>query len=304
MSSIVEIKHVSKEIDGRSVLSGVDLAISAGSVYGIVGANGAGKTTLLRLLNGVYRPSSGEIHIFGQPMPEEAAAIRQRVHLVSSDGSFYPGFRVKDLFRYASMLYSSWDHQRCNTLIAALELPVEQSIRTLSLGMQMQLRLAVALCSRPDILLLDEPTNGLDPVVRRQFLQLIVQEVAGTGMTVVMATHRFEDLEAIADGISVLYQGRLLLSGMLEDLKTQFHEVIAVADGSISADVWNFPGIQSMQSRGAIHSCIVKGDTTRLCEQLESAGVLHIDILPLSLEELFRAVMRKEGYSRDAVFLL
>lgn len=303
MNYVIEAHQVSKVIDGNDILKQVDFRVNAKSIHGLIGANGAGKTTLLRLINGAYQPTSGEVRVFGECLPHDAAPIRQRVHLVSSDGVYYPSFKVKDMFRYASMLYSNWDATRCSSLVKALELPLIQPIRKLSLGARMQLRLAVALSSHPEILLLDEPTNGLDPVVRRQFLQLIVQEVAGTGMTVVIATHRLEDLEAIADGISVLYQGRMILSGDIETLKTDFHELIAVMDTPIPEETRFMKGVMSVQSKGKIHSCIVQGNTLPFTQYLQQCGAFHIDVQPLAFEELFRALMQKEGYTRDAILL-
>ncbi len=303
VSNVIETTQVSKVIDGQTVLNDVNFTVRDGSVHGLVGSNGAGKTTLLRLLNGVYEPSSGVIRVFGQSMVGDAADIRQRVHLVSADGAFYPGFRVQDLLRYASLLYVRWDETRARDLVKVLELPLHQPIRKLSLGMKMQLRLAVALASRPDVLLLDEPTNGLDPIVRRQFLGLIVQEVAGTGLSVVFATHRLEELEAMADDISVLYQGRIVLSGSMEGFKTYFRELVVVANTTIEDKVWKHPSVLVVSSRGKIQSCIVKGDTLALRERLLQAGSVHIDEQPIKFEDLFRALMEKEGYTRDAILL-
>lgn len=309
-SNVIETFRISKIIDGNTVLSDVNFSVQKGSVHGLVGSNGAGKTTLLRLLNGVYAPTKGEVRVFGQPLVGDAATIRQRVHLVSADGAFYPGFRVQDLLQYSSLLYKKWDKTRAKDLVTALDLPLHQPIRKLSLGMKMQLRLAVALASRPDVLLLDEPTNGLDPVVRRQFLGLIVQEVAGTGMSVVFATHRLEEIEAMADEISVLYQGRTLLSGNLEDFKTAYREVVAVVeahdafDGYSSAnDSLPHLGVVARQSRGKIQSFIVKGDTSPLRSYLLQSGAVHIEEQPVKFEDLFRALMEKEGYTRDAILL-
>lgn len=303
MNHIIEVLDASKEIDGQVILNDVNLTIDKGSVHGIVGSNGAGKTTLLRLLNGVYRLTNGEIRVFGTPLPADAAEIRQRVHLVSADGGFYPTFRVKDLFRYSSMLYQAWDEARCDMLIQALELPLNQPIRKLSLGMKMQLRLAVALSSRPSILLLDEPTNGLDPVVRRQFLQLIVQEVAGSDMTVVMATHRLDELEAIADGISVLNRGRIILSGTLESFKANYREVIVVSDDGVEPTVPDNVQVVWHEQRGKVHTFVVEGDASSFERQFSGSKTMHISVQAIGFEELFRVLMQKEGYSRDAILL-
>ncbi|MFB5192364.1 ABC transporter ATP-binding protein [Alicyclobacillus fastidiosus] len=303
VSNVIETVEVSKVIDGQAILQNINFAVKDGSVHGLVGSNGAGKTTLLRLINGVYEASSGEIRVFGKTIIRDVANIRQRVHLVSADGAFYPGFRVQDLLHYASLLYDKWDETRAKDLIKVLELPLHQPIRKLSLGMKMQLRLAVALASRPDVLLLDEPTNGLDPVVRRQFLGLIVQEVAGTGLSVVFATHRLEELEAVADDISVLYRGRMVLSGSLEGFKSHYHEIVAVANTTIADHVWEHPSVLAVSSHGKIQSCIVNGDTSVLRQRLVKAGAVHVDEQPIKFEDLFRALMEKEGYTRDAILL-
>lgn len=303
MSQVLELDHVDKKIEGETVLHDVCLSLAGGHIHGIVGSNGAGKTTLLRMMNGVYQPTSGTVRVFGEKLVSDAAEIRQRVHYVSPDGVFYPGFRVTDMLHYASLLYETWDAKRCATLVDALELPIHRPIRKLSLGMKMQLRLAIALSSRPDVLLLDEPTNGLDPVVRKQFLQLIVQEVAGSGMTVVIATHRLEDLEAIADGISVLYQGNILLSGDVETFKHQFREVIAVVEADMETDLENIANVVSVTSRGKIRSVIVNGDTSEVERTLRDAGAMHVEVQQVTFEDAFRALMQREGYHRDAILL-
>lgn len=303
MREWIRFEHVSKNIGGKCVLDDIHLSIGEGSVYGVVGANGAGKTTLLRLINGLYRPTSGNISVFGEHLPKEAAPLRQRIHLVSADGAFYAGFRVRDHLRYASMLYERYDQRRAHQLIDALELPLNQPIRALSLGMKMQLRLAVALASRPDILLLDEATNGLDPIVRQQFLQLIVDETASAGTTVVMATHRLEDLEPLADHASILYKGRLIVAGALDDLRAEFHEVMAVltTDEPIQPDL--LPQHETIQQRGKIITCVVRGEVKPIIQALQQQGAVHVDVQAMGFESLFRALLEKEGYTRDTILL-
>lgn len=299
----IEAVNLSKTLQESAVVKGVDLTVRAGTVHGIVGPNGAGKTTLLRLLNGIYTPDKGEVRVLGQVLTGDTATVRQRVHLVSADGGFHPGFRVKDLLRYASLLYPNWDKKRADDLIQVLKLDKQQLIRRLSLGTKMQLRLAVALASRPDVLILDEPTNGLDPVVRHQFLGLIVQEVAGRNISVVFATHRLEELEAMADDISVLHDGRILLSGNLEDLKMEHREIVAVTRTEADPDLGDIPGVLTVRRRGRILSVLVKGDTADVRRRLTESGTVHMDEQGVKFEELFRALMEKEGYSRDAVLL-
>lgn len=303
MNSIIEFTDVSKDMDGQRILGDVNLSIRKGAVHGLIGSNGAGKTSLLRLMNGVYRPTTGVVHVFGAPLPPDAAEIRQRVHLVSADGGFYPSFRVIDLLHYSSMIYAHWDEARCAALIKALELPLHQPTRKLSLGMKMQLRIAIALSSRPSVLLLDEPTNGLDPIVRRQFLQLIVQEVAGSDMTVVMATHRLDELEAIADEMTVLNNGRVILSGQLETLKGNYREIIVVSDDGSEPIVPNSVQLIWKERRGKVFTFVVEGDSTEFEQCLQRSPTYHVSVQAIPFEGLFRVLMQREGYARDAILL-
>jgi ABC-2 type transport system ATP-binding protein len=299
----METQCVTKVFDGRPVVNQVSLSVPEGSVFGIVGANGAGKSTLLKMMIGLFRPSFGEVFAFGKPLPRESADVRQRMHYVGADGEMYRSFRVEEMLTYARMLYDRWDEERCQTLMKALELPKKQRVRNLSLGMKMQLRLAIALATRPELLVMDEPTTGLDPIVKRQFLQLLVQEAAGTGTTVVMATHQLDDLERIADGIAVMYQGKVISTGMLQDMRSDIKQIHVVLPSGLPEALANHPSIIRSEQRGPLLSLGVEGHVQEIVHQLESAGGTHVEIQDLDVEDLFRHLMGKVGYSRDGVLL-
>ncbi|MBX5436108.1 MAG: ABC transporter ATP-binding protein [Alicyclobacillaceae bacterium] len=303
MEWAVQTRALTKRFDGQTAVDHVDLDIPAGSVYGLVGANGAGKSTLLRLILGVMWPTSGEVRVWGEPLPRESARFRQRVHYVGSDGGLFPSFRVRELLHYASLVYEGWDVARCQALLKALELPIDARIRVLSTGMQMQLRLAVALSARPRLLLLDEPTNGLDPVVRRQFLQLIVQEAAGQGTTVVIATHLLEDVERIGDGVAVMYRGRVVASGVIDDLRGRVHRLQAALPSGLPREVEAHPAVTRVERQGQVFTLTVEGDPAPVQALLHSAGASLVEPIPLDLSDLFRYLLEKEGYSREGVLL-
>jgi ABC-2 type transport system ATP-binding protein len=207
------------------------------------------------------------------------------------------------LIRYASRIYERWDPDRCRRLLDALELSIKHTIRNLSTGMQMQLRLAIALSARPDLLLLDEPTNGLDPVVKRQFLQLIVQEAAGQGTTVVFATHLLEDVERIADGLAVMYRGRVVAQGVLDDLKDRVHRLQAVLPNGLAPQIVDHPAVTQVDRHGQVFTITVEGDTAEVQERLWAAGATLVEPVALDLADIFRYLMEKEGYSRDGILL-
>ncbi|WP_436664327.1 ABC transporter ATP-binding protein [Alicyclobacillus acidoterrestris] len=301
MTSIVETHDVTKQFGDVTVIDGVSLNVPQGAIYGLVGANGAGKTTLMRMLIGLMWPDAGEVRLFGQVLERDSAQIRQRVHYVAADGSFFKQLQVKDVLTYSRLLYERWDDTRCQMLVRAL-VPLNRRVRNLSLGMTMQLRLAIALSARPDLLVLDEPTNGLDPIVKRQFLQLIVQEAA-QGSTVVIATHQLADVERIVDGVGLLYRGRMVMDGMLDDLKGAIKHVQAVLPGGPPADIDHWPGVLERTSRGQFYTFVVEGTGDDLAKRLRESGATYLEVMDVGFEELFRYVMQKEGYSRDGILL-
>ncbi|MDA8119066.1 MAG: ABC transporter ATP-binding protein [Gammaproteobacteria bacterium] len=304
IAPVVEATGVSKWFYRRRALEQVTLTVGEGSIHALVGANGAGKSTLLRLLVGVMRPDEGTVSVFGQALPREAATVRQRVHYVGADGEVFPTFRVRDLCEFISLLYERYDAQRMRRLLEVLELPLQVKVRHLSAGTKMQLRLAVALAVRPDLLVLDEPTGGLDPVVKRQFYQLLMQEAAGGHTSVLMATHQVTELERLVDTVSVLYQGRMIISQSVEDLRSRFSRLQVVARQGLPASVRNHPALLELVSTGQVHTLLVDREAGDLTNSLWDAETEATEALELGLEDAVSAVLRAQGYTRDGSLVL
>jgi ABC-2 type transport system ATP-binding protein len=300
LNQVVQAVDVTKVFDGKVAVDKVNMTVSEGSIHGVVGANGAGKSTLLRMLIGLMEPTNGRIEVFGEPVHNEARSVRERLHYVGADGDLYRSFRVADLIDYGRYAYPKWDDKRSQLLLEALQLPLRRPIRNLSLGMKMQLRLLVALSSRPELLILDEPTNGLDPVVKRQFLQLIVQEVANTGMTVLFATHQLEELERIADAVTVMYNGRVLISGGLDHLKNHVKRVQAVLPEGLPEVLRQIPEVSRVERSGQLYTFVIEGGiepSIILVEKLRAIGATYTEVVDVGFDELFRYTMQKEGYT-------
>jgi ABC-2 type transport system ATP-binding protein len=198
-------------------------AVPAGSVVGLVGPNGAGKTTLLSLTVGLQAPTEGEIAVFGEPCRAYTAATLSRVSYLAQDHPLYRGFTVADMFRLGRSMNPRWDQGLAQARMNALGIPLKQKVKALSGGQQAQVSLTMALAKRAPLLALDEPVASLDPIARLDFMRDVMAEAAGSGLTVVIASHVISELERLCDWLLVLTGGRLRLAGPVDDLLAGHH---------------------------------------------------------------------------------
>ncbi|MEN6459818.1 MAG: ABC transporter ATP-binding protein [Syntrophomonas sp.] len=299
MEFAVETRSLYKSYEGKKVLEDLSLKVPAGSIYGLIGPNGAGKSTLMKILTGISRPQKGDAILLGRSIKERSGSIRARVGYVPDVPVLYPSFTVAEMYNLGSRLYPGWDWERCRQLHKQYNLPDTQRIRNLSRGQAVQANLVLALSIRPYLLLLDEPTAGLDPVVRRAFMQTIIDEVAERGTTIFYSTHNLNDLEQSADHIASLWQGQLLFSSSLDELKSSLSRIRVVLDDSTEETLASLPGLIDLQHNGRVQIITIKGDTSGAIQQLQEFKPLLIEQLDLSLEEIFLALMKERGYSYE-----
>lgn len=301
MNLAITMSGVTKTFGGKTALDHVDWQVQAGSIHGLIGANGAGKTTLLRLALGTLWPDQGSIEVLGQQLTLENAALRQNVHYVATGRQLPAHFQVGEWLHYMELLYERWDADRAKRLVGAMEIDANAVIRSLSTGQQASLQLAGAIAARPKLLLLDEPTNGMDLVVKRQVLQLMMDMAAAEGTTLVLATHNIEDVERLADSLSILYRGRFVLGGSVDSLKAHMHRVQVVTGGGWSDALFDDPHIAHVEKRGQVALVTVEGPADPLMAHFRAAGALLVEPIDIDLAEIFRMVLEKEGYSRETV---
>jgi ABC-2 type transport system ATP-binding protein len=297
MNLAIETRALSKSFDGLPAVDKLYLAVPAGSIFGLIGPNGAGKSTLIQMLTGIIRPDSGDGFILGQSIRKRDGSIRNRVGYVSDVPVMYPGFTVAEMYRLGSKLYPFWDWDRCLELHQNFHLPENQRIRNLSRGQKVQVALVMALALRPQLLLLDEPTAGLDPVVRRAFLQAIIEEVAGQGTTVFYSSHNLNDLEQSADHIAAIYRGRMLFSHTLDELKESVHRLQLIFTGEPPEDVIkSLPGLVDFHRSGRVITIIITGHLDSMSSRLVELEPELVKELNLDLESIFVAFMKAQGY--------
>jgi ABC-2 type transport system ATP-binding protein len=222
MTAAIEASGLGKKYGRRWALSDCTLSIPVGRVVGLVGPNGAGKTTLLNLATGMLAPTSGSIRVLGSAPgggPDQLA----RVGYVAQDAPIYAGLSVADHLRLGAHMNRGWDADLAAHRINQLGLVPKQKAGTLSGGQRAQLALTLAIAKRPELLILDEPIASLDPLARREFLQVLMETTAECEVSVVMSSHLVADLERISEYLVVLVDSRVQVAGEIEELLASHH---------------------------------------------------------------------------------
>ena len=228
---MIELKALTKEFDGFRALDALDMNVPRGAVYGLVGPNGAGKSTAIRHMTGIYRATSGEVLIDGQPVYENPA-VKERIAYIPDELFFFTQASIRDMADFYRSVYPHFSKERFEKLRAACDLDEKRTIRKFSKGMQKQAAFWLALAQCPDVVVLDEPVDGLDPVMCRQVWGLLLGEVAENGTTVVVSSHNLRELEDVCDHVGIVDRGRMLTERSLSELQDNIVKVqLALPDG-------------------------------------------------------------------------
>lgn len=292
---MIEAKNVSKHFEDLDALKNVDIHVNKGSIYGLVGSNGAGKTTLIKTLVGVYKQDKGEVFIDGKEVFENTE-LKSRVIFIPDALYFFSQYSIKDMARFYRRIYERWNNERYEKLKEAFNIDENKKVHRLSKGMQRQVAFWLALSAMPDVLILDEPLDGLDPVMRQKVKSLIIQDVAERQMTVLISSHNLRELEDLCDHIGILHEGSLILEKELDDLKSDIHKIQVAFKGEISDEILQNVNVLYEEQRGSIRLIIVRGKKENILNQINKYNPVILDILPLTLEEIFIYEMGDVGY--------
>jgi ABC-2 type transport system ATP-binding protein len=226
---VIAVADLTRRFGDKAALSSVSLSIPRGAVYGLVGANGAGKTTLIKHILGLLRAEHGTVRVFGRDPVADPVGVLSRIGYLSEQNDLPDWMRVEELLRYSRAFYAGWDDAYAEELRQTFGLDPRAKAKTLSKGQKARLGLLVALAYRPELLVLDEPSSGLDPIVRRDILEAIIRTIADEGRTVLFSSHLLDEVERTADHVTMINQGRIVLSGPLTELK-QAHDNASLDD--------------------------------------------------------------------------
>ena len=216
---VIEVANLTRTFGAKTALQGVSLSLPRGAVYGLVGANGAGKTTLIRHILGLLRAERGTVRVFGLDPVADPVAVLSRIGYLSEENDLPGWMRVDELIRYSRAFYPKWDDGYAEELRQTFALDPSATIRTLSKGQKARAGLLVALAHRPELLVLDEPSSGLDPIVRRDILGAVLRTIAHEGRTVLFSSHLLDEVEQVADHVTMIRDGTIVLSAPLESIK-------------------------------------------------------------------------------------
>jgi ABC-2 type transport system ATP-binding protein len=216
---VIKIENLSRHFGAKAALNGVSLSFPRGGVYGLVGANGAGKTTLIKHILGLLQAEGGSVRIFGLDPVAEPVAVLSRIGYLSEENDLPGWMRVDELIRYSRAFYKNWDDAYAEELRQSFALDPAAKIKTLSKGQKSRAGLLIALAYRPELLVLDEPSSGLDPIVRRDILGAVIRTIADEGRTVLFSSHLLDEVEQVADHVTMIRQGTIVMSAPMADIK-------------------------------------------------------------------------------------
>lgn len=213
----IEIKNVTKKYDGFT-LDNVSFEVPKGSIMGFIGQNGAGKSTTIRSLLNIIPIDSGEIKILGLDHLKNEKEIKERIAVVFDELPFHDIFNAKDMSRIFEGIYPKWNRNEYMRYLERFQLPRKKKIGEFSKGMKMKLQIACALSHEAELLVMDEPTSGLDPVVRDDILRIFMEYLEDGERSILMSSHITSDLEKIADSVTYIDRGHILISGYKDEI--------------------------------------------------------------------------------------
>jgi len=292
---MIKVHGIVKKFGTFKALDGFDMHVEKGSIYGLVGSNGAGKTTIINHLTGALFADSGTVEIDGIPVFENAS-LKQRVLSIADDWYFYGSYTIKEMAAFYESLYNNFNRERYEKLGKYFSIEENRQIRRLSKGMKKQVAFRLVLSCMPDVLILDEPLDGLDPVMRKQIMNIIINDVAEREMTVLVSSHNLRELEDICDHVGIIHKGKMVIEKPLYDLKGAVHKYQIAFEGELPEEISERLDVLHTSKIGSVYTLIVKGDTDIADEVIKKYSPLIFDKVSLTLEEVFIYELGGLGY--------
>lgn len=291
---VIETRGLQKSFDERPALAGLNLEVPAGSIFGFLGRNGAGKTTTIKLRLGMLRSDGGDARVFGLPTADELSsiAIRQRLGYVSEEKDLYPYMTAEQIIRFTRGFFPKWRHDLEQRYLKMLDLPLNRPIFRLSKGMRSKLMLLLAISRGAELLILDEPTDGLDPVAVEDMLRELVALAATEGTTIFLSSHRLEEVEQIADRVCIIDRGVGVVTGSLDDLKTQYQRLRVVFGETLPAAIQWGEGADHVRQEGRTVEILASRNFQHILNQARSLPGASVERFPVTLKEIFMEHVR------------
>lgn len=297
---MITAKNVVKRFDNFTALDNVSCTIPDGCIYGMVGSNGAGKSTFLRMITGVYKADAGEIMIDGQ-INYENPAVKAQMAYVPDELFFLAGSSMDRMAKLYAAVYPDFDQKRYRELSQKFGLDTKKNIGTFSKGMKRQAATILALSSKPKYIFFDETFDGLDPIMRNLVKNIICEDVLDRNATAIITSHSLRELEDTCDQLALLHKGGLVFESDIENLKTALFKVQIAFNKEFDKGVFDGCEVLKFTKHGSVANAIIRGDREECVKRLSWLNPVLLEVLPLSLEEVFTYEMEALGYVFDEV---
>ncbi len=288
----IETVGLTKRFGRETAVRDLTMRIPAGSTFGFIGPNGAGKSTTIKMLMGVLRRSAGEARVLGIDPAVDHLSVKQRVGYVPEHQFIFRWMRAGEAVSFCRSLYPKWNDKLCNELTRLFGVDLNKKVKQMSKGTVVKLSLLLAMSHEPDVLILDEPMAGLDPMVREEFLDGILQTATEHERTVLFSSHTLSDVQRMADAVGIINEGRLLVHCEVDALLNSTKRIRAVLSDGCQPErppenmIW-----QRVNRREWLLS--VKDFSTETVEQLRADNRLEqVEVMDMGLEDIFKDFVR------------
>ena len=298
---ILSVENITMQFGGVVAVNNLSLHIPEGQIVALIGPNGAGKSTLMRIIAGIYTADDGSVLINDEPVYDNPAAkthlvfVPDRMHLTGG------GATIERMANFYASCYSKFSFEKFDALLNIFKLDKKRRVRSLSKGMVRQVQTVLALSCNADVLLFDETFDGLDPIARNIAKRLIYRDMCDFGSTVILTSHSLRELEDTCDRFAMLYQGKIVFQNDLADAKSQLFKVQLAFARQVAPEDFKDVELLSFTKQGSIVYVLVRGEAAETSAKIEALKPLIMDMLPLSIEEVFTYELSSLGYNFDEI---
>jgi len=299
---VVQVDEMTIRYGKMTAVDGLTFEVPAGCVYALLGRNGAGKSSLVRCILGMQKPERGSVRLFGGDVWTQRASLMQRVGMVPEDPDAPPEMTADEILDFCSRLYKKWNRRAADERLDRFGVQRKTPFGRLSKGQKREVLLSISLASEPELLVLDDPTLGLDVVARKELFEELVVDLADRGTTVFVTTHDLPGIEAIADRVGIMKDGRLVLDEDVEALKWR-HRRLRYATLATAADDQPLGRLEAIGMRrwgAGVEAVVSNYDDLTLESFRAESGVNDVEVTPMSLEEIFIAIAGEGQSTPDA----
>ena len=292
---MIELNNIQLSFDDNKILDGVTMTIPDGRAFGLLGSNGAGKSTILRLLSGIYRVQGGTLKIDGEDVYDNVK-IKEQICFINDETIQFTGYTLKQLKNYYKRFYRTFSEEKFEKLHSVLNLPMNKKLSAFSKGMKRQAIVICAIACCTKYIFLDEAFDGLDPTMRIIVKNMMIDAMIDNGATVILSSHNLKEIQEFCDTAALLHNGKIVFCRELDSIMGNIRKVQTSFAAAPNKE--DFPEIEILhiENTGSVTSIIAKGSEEEIRAAIEKHNPKFLDIIPLTLDEIFIYEMEGQGY--------